>query len=102
MSQRLNPIGHAGILIADYDPDLAVRIRLRLSVVQRSLVVDVVERDVPEATQLEAQVGSVGHGQCDHQRLVRRQIEVPDGRVLRGQPTRGGRGATNVLTGMFV
>ena len=61
---------------------------MRLSAVQRGLVVDVVQRDVPQAAELEAEVRRVGHGQRDDQRLVRRQVEVADRRVLGGQPAR--------------
>ena len=85
VAQRFDPVGDAGVLVGDHDADLAVRIRLRLSVVQRCLMVDVVQRDVPQAAQLEAEVGRVGHRQRDDQSLIGPQVEMPDRRVLRRQ-----------------
>lgn len=48
MPDGLYPVGDAGVLVGDDDPYLAVRIRSGLSVVQRRLVVDLVQRDVPD------------------------------------------------------
>src|ERR1700761_5039425 len=70
MVERLDPVGHSRILLGDDDAYLAVRIRLSLGVVQRRLVVDVVQRDVPQATQLEAEVRGIGDRDGDHQRLI--------------------------------
>ena len=70
VAEGLDPVRHAGVLVGDHDADLAVRIRLGLSAVQRGLVVDVVQRDVPQAAELEAEVGRVGDRQRDDQRLV--------------------------------
>src|SRR6201992_3434676 len=70
MVERLDPVGHPRILVGDDDSYLAVRIRLSLGVVQRRLVVDVIERDVPQATQLEAEVRGIGDRDGDHQRLI--------------------------------
>ena len=58
MAGRLHPVGDAGVPVGHDDADLAVRIRLRLSAVQRCLVVDVVQRDVPQAAQLEPGYGA--------------------------------------------
>ena len=93
MAQRFDPVGDAGVLVGDDDADLAVRIRLGLSVVQRGLVIDVVQRDVPHAAQLEAEVGRVSHRQRDDQSLIGPQVEMPDRGVLRRQTARASAAA---------
>ena len=60
---------------------------MRLSVVQRRLVIDVVQRDVPQAAQLETEVGRIGHRERDDQSLVGAQLEMPDRGILGGQTT---------------
>lgn len=49
-------------------------------------MVDVIQRDVPETAQLEAEIWGVGDGQGDDQRPVLGQIELARRGVLRGQP----------------
>src|ERR1700744_3569559 len=49
VAERLDPVGHSRVLVGDHDAHLAVWIGLRLSVVQRRLVVDVVQGGVPDS-----------------------------------------------------
>src|SRR5690606_12833500 len=89
----LDPVGEAGIAFADHVPDHAVVVHAGLVGGEAGLVVDVVERDVPHAAELEALVGRdvpVGGRRGDHHDLVVVQVVVPDGRELRGQPARRG------------
>ncbi len=54
VTDGLDPVGHLRIAMRDDDPDLPVGVDLRLGVVERGLVACVVERDIPEAAELEA------------------------------------------------
>src|SRR5215469_4786046 len=90
-SGQLKPVGDARVLLADHEPQLAVHVGTALIGGEARLVIDVVERDVPHAAELNALVrGDVlarrGH-RHDH-RLVRAEVEVPDRRELRRQPAR--------------
>jgi hypothetical protein len=100
VAECLHPVGDARVAVGDHDADLAVRIRLGLSAVQRRLVVDVVQRDVPEAAQLETEVRRVAHRQRDHQRLVGSRSNCPTDEYWVASPPGVSRGGTNVLTGI--
>ena len=52
--EGLHPVRHTRVAVGDDNADFVVRVRLGLRSVQRGLVVDVVQRDVPETPQLEA------------------------------------------------
>src|SRR5579859_4845226 len=90
----LQPVDQARVPLADHEPDHPVRVDPGLVGGQAGLVVDVVERHVPPAAQLDALVrrhsrgvpARGGHGH-DH-RLVVVQVVVPGRGVLSGQPAR--------------
>src|SRR5262249_16603649 len=50
---ELQPVRDAGVTLADHEPQEPVRIDARLVTVKARLVVDVVERDVPGAAELD-------------------------------------------------
>ncbi|CKR89044.1 Uncharacterised protein [Mycobacterium tuberculosis] len=52
MAERFHPVGHTRILLGDHDAHLAIRVRLGLAGIQRGLMIDIVQRDVPHAAQL--------------------------------------------------
>src|SRR6266852_2129439 len=89
--RALKPVSDAWVTLADDEPEPAVRIRPGLIRGEAGLVVDVVERDIPAAAELDPLIGgdvpAGGRHGHDHG-LVVVQVIVPDRGELGGQPAR--------------
>src|SRR5215472_9625670 len=88
---ELKPVRDTRIALGDHEPQHVVRVVAGLISGEAGLMVDVVERDVPAAAELDALIGRylpASGGHCDDHRHLWAEVEVTDRGELGGQPAR--------------